>query len=163
MNSADQEPQRLLAEEGRWTEPWGGSEHGTRCGKCGGSGTVAHQCWSCLLTGAAGSCPVCAGKVRWEDRCPVCRGSGETDGEPRYGVSVFPTVEGLYYYMNETEAELEGCLVVELDAEAADDVDFDADQGAMLVIPTRILGCEPVDPDLIERVQALAEHHRSYP
>jgi hypothetical protein len=51
------------------------------------------------------------------------------------------------------EADLEDCTIVELDAEAAHDVDFDADQGAMLVIPTEVLGCGRVDRQLIERIE----------
>jgi hypothetical protein len=68
-------------------------------------------------------------------------------------VSVFPTVEGLYRYMLATDADVDDCLIVELDADPADDVDFDADQGAMLVIPRRIMGCASVDQELARRVE----------
>ena len=45
------------------------------------------------------------------------------------------------------------CLIVELDADPADDVDFDADRGAMLVIPRRIVGCAAIDRELARRVE----------
>jgi hypothetical protein len=154
MNSPQEQPEKLLTEDGRWTEPWGASEDDTHCDKCEGAGDVEHTCWSCALTGADDRCPVCGGRVHWEDRCPVCRGTGQTDGEPRHGVSVFPTLEGLYHYMLGTEADVEKCVVLELDADPADDVDFDADQGAMLVIPTAIRSCDPVDEELFERVRS---------
>lgn len=141
MNSSSDDPRTLLSEEGQWTEPWGSSDDGAPCDKCGGCGRTAHECWSCELGGSSDSCPVCHGRVRWEAECPVCRGSGKVDGKPRRGVSVFPRAEGLYHYMESKAVDLEGCLIVELDGEPSGDVDFDADQGAMLVIPTAILAC----------------------
>jgi hypothetical protein len=154
MNPRDEDPQRLLSAEGQWTEPWGASEDSTRCDKCEGRGRTEHRCWSCVLTGAQTSCPVCAGRVRWEDVCPVCRGSGEIDGDPRHGVSVFPKLEGLYHYMLARDADIDGCVVLQLEAEPADDVDFDADEGALLVIPNAILDCADADRELLERVRA---------
>ena len=150
------DPARCLTEEAQWTEPWGGSNDGEPCDKCEGSGSTGYECWSCLLTGARPDCPVCAGQVRWEDRCPVCRGSGEIDGKPRRGVSVFPTAEALYHYLLSKGAELEDSVVVELEAEAADDVDFDADQGALLVIPTALISTSPADPSAADRVRQLS-------
>jgi hypothetical protein len=153
MNPARDDPQRLLQSEAQWTQPWGASEDGTHCDKCDGAGRVEHCCWSCRLTRVEPSCPVCGGKVRWEDVCPVCRGSGQVDGDPRHGVSVFPKREALYRYMLDTGADLDGCTIVELEAQPAEDPDFDADQGAMLVIPSAVCGCEAVDPELVERLR----------
>ena len=87
----------------------------------------------------------------------MCRGTARIDGKPRHGVSVFPTVEGLYHYMLAKGADIERCTIVELEAGRADDVDFDADQGAMLVIPTKIVRCAPADGDAVERVRGLSE------
>lgn len=143
MNSPADDPSALLTEEGQWTEPWGSSDHGAPCDKCGGAGQTAYECWSCELGGRKDSCPVCHGRVRWEAKCPVCRGSGKVDGKPRHGVSVFPAIEGLYHYMEAKSVDLEGCVVIELDGEPSGDIDFDADQGAMLAIPTAILACRP--------------------
>lgn len=154
MNPSSQNPSRLLSEEGQWTEPWGNSEDGGSCEKCGGTGRARYECWPCVLTGARKACPVCSGAVRWDDECPVCRGSGRVDGKPRHGVSVFPTVEGLYHYMLTKEADVAECVVVELEGDPAGDVDFDADQGAILVIPRRILRCAAVDRELSSRVES---------
>lgn len=162
MNPADDDPDCLLTDEGHWTEPWGSSEDGSPCDKCDATGRTRHECWSCLLTGANPSCPACSGRVRWTDERPVCRGSRKVDGKPRHGVSAFPTLEGLYHYMLLKETDLEECVIVELDAGPADDVDFDSDQGAMLVIPTEIVGCDSADEQLATdvrgRTEALAEH-----
>lgn len=153
MNPRDEDPERLLDDEAQWCEPWGGSEDGAPCDKCEGAGCAEYECWSCLLTGARQSCPACAGRIRWVDDCPVCRGTGTVDGSPRRGVSVFPTTEGLYHYLLSTEAELDG-LLVELRAGRAPDVDFDADQGALLVIPTAVIRSEPLDRGGVERIRA---------
>lgn len=156
MQSASEDPQLLLQDEKQWCEPWGGSEDGTRCDKCRGQGRVHCECWSCLLTGTNHGCPACHGRVRWEGDCPVCRGTGAVDGKPRRGVSVFPTVEGLYHYLLTTEAELVGMLV-ELEADPSDDVDFDADQGAVLVIPRAVERMRAIEPDAVETIRALTE------
>jgi hypothetical protein len=153
MSSSSEDPTRLLTEEGQWTEPWGASQDGARCEKCGGEGRVLHECWSCLLSGAQEECPACSGAVRWQARCPVCRGDGAIDGRPRHGVSVFPTVEGLYHYMLTRRPHLEDCVVLKLQARLADDVDFDADEGALLVIPSAILARLPVDGALAQRLR----------
>jgi hypothetical protein len=105
-----------------------------------------------MLTARDESCPVCSGRVRWEDVCPVCRGDGTIDGKPRHGVSAFPTVEGLYHYMLANDADLAECVIVEMDAQPAGDVDFDADQGAMLVIPHEIKRCVEVDRARFEQI-----------
>lgn len=155
MQSTKDDPKSLLLDEHQWCEPWGGSEDGSRCDKCRGSGRTGYECWSCMLTGRNSACPACRGKVRWEGKCPVCRGSGEVDGKPRRGVSVFPTVEGLYHYLLRTEAELVG-LLVELEADPAEDPDFDADQGAILVIPTTIERVRPIEPEAVQSIRSLA-------
>jgi DnaJ-class molecular chaperone len=154
MNPSGEDPSRLLSEEGQWTEPWGSSENGVSCDKCEGAGRTRYECWSCVLTGARKDCPVCSGAVRWPDGCPVCRGSGHVDGKSRHGVSVFPTIEALYHYMLAKGADVEDCVIVELEGEPAGDLDFDADQGAMLVIPHRILGCAAVDRKMASRVES---------
>jgi hypothetical protein len=156
MNPASDELSKLLTEDGQWTEPWGSSDDGAPCDKCRGKKRTMHECWSCKLAGPQSSCPVCRGTVRWDATCPVCRGSGTVDGRPRHGVSVFPRVEGLYHYMMMKDADLDGCLIVELEGDPAHEVDFDADQGAVLVIPTEIVGCLRVDDELAQRIRAQA-------
>ena len=138
MNPAGEDPAAILEADAQWTEPWGTSEHGSPCEKCAQTGMTEYRCWSCLLTNPSPDCPACAGRIRWREVCPVCRGSSVVDGAPRRGVSIYPKIEGLYHYMLVKKADLEDCLVVELEARRAPDVDFDADQGALLVIPTAI-------------------------
>ena len=55
-----------------------------------------------------------------------------------------------------TEANLVGTLVA-LEAELADDVDFDADQGSILVIPTAIENARPIEPDALDTIRSLSE------
>ena len=121
-----------------------------------GTGRTGFECWSCLLTGADPACPVCRGQMRFAGKCPVCRGTGEIDAKPRSGVSAFPRVEGLYHYLVATETDPLGRLV-ELEAELADDPDFDADQGAILVIPTAILSTRNIETDAISTIKAMSE------
>jgi hypothetical protein len=153
MQPASEDRDVLLRPEGQWTEPWGDSEDGAPCDKCGGEKRVDFTCWSCALTEPRADCPVCSGRVRWTDTCPVCRGSGRVEAAPRRGVSAFPTREGLYHYMLEKDADLDGCVVLALEAERSAEVDFDADQGALLVIPTRILACSGIDETLRRKVE----------
>jgi hypothetical protein len=67
---------------------------------------------------------------------------------------VFPDEEGLYRYMLERGADFEGCVVVELEGSESEDEDFDADEGALLVIPTRIVDARPVDDDRLRKAKA---------
>jgi hypothetical protein len=155
MNPTREDPELLLIPTHQWTEPWGGADSGV-CDKCAGEGRKDHACWSCLLTAPDPACPACRAAVRWQAPCPVCRGAGEIDGRSRHGVSVLPTIEGLYRYMIAHDADLERCVVAELEALRSSDVDFDADEGALLVIPTRIIRTSPVDRELVERVRTRA-------
>jgi hypothetical protein len=68
-------------------------------------------------------------------------------------VSVFPTLPGLYHYMLSSGADLDGCVVLELEAAPSGDVDFDADQGAVLVIPSAVRACHKVDHRLAEEIE----------
>ena len=148
-----EEPEALLDPEQQTTEPWSGTTWG-RCDKCGGMGETEHECESCQADGADSGCPVCHGEVRYRDQCPVCEGSGEVDDSSRDGISVFPDLDGLYRYMVKRDAELdERCMVVELVGPESEDQDFDADEGALLVHPTGIVGVYPVDFDRIEELR----------
>jgi hypothetical protein len=156
LQPAAEDPQRLLDPEHQWTQPWAGSEDGARCDKCNGSGRAGYECWSCLLTGTNPSCPACHGRVRWEAKCPVCRGEGQVDGRPRRGLSAFPTAEALYRYVLTREADLVGILV-ELEADAAEDIDFDATEGTLLVVPQSIVSTRPVEPDSVTTIRSMIE------
>ena len=82
--------------------------------------------------------------MRWSAECPVCRGTGEIDPRIRRGVSVFPRVEGLLAYMRRRDTDVDGSLLVELAGVRSDDEDFDADEGALLIVPTRVVSAKPV-------------------
>jgi hypothetical protein len=138
LNRADDPPERLLDPEAQSSEPWGGTIYG-RCDKCNGSGQTEHECKSCSAKTPDPQCPACHGEVRYMAECPACGGSGEIDDSCREGVSVFPDLDGLYRYMAARDADLEGSVLVELEGEPAEDDDFDADEGALLVFPTRIV------------------------
>ena len=148
-----EEPEALLDPERQTTKPWSGTTWG-RCDKCGGSGVTEHECESCSASGPDQSCPVCHGEVSYRGECPVCEGTGEVDDSSRDGISVFPDLDGLYRYMVRRDADLdEGCMVVELVGPESDDKDFDADEGALLVRPTAIVGVQPVDRDRIAELR----------
>ncbi len=125
-----------------------------RCDKCGGEGETWHDCASCAENGPDDDCPSCHGELRYRDECPACAGSGHITDAQRRGVSVFPDEDGLYRYMLERGADFENCVVVELEGRESEDEDFDADEGALLVIPTEIVDVRPVDEDRLADAKA---------
>lgn len=151
--SAEQDPQRLLDPAEQVTGPWGGPDHGP-CDKCGGEGVALYECRSCLQAGAVPDCPACEGRVRFRATCPACLGDGVIDRTRRHGVAVFPTREGLYRYLAERDAELSGKIVVELEGRLGDELDLDADAGALLIHPQRIVAVEPLDAGLVRTLRA---------
>ena len=152
LHPADGDAKRLLDPEQQRSEPWEGTIYG-RCDKCGGSGRTDHECESCLQQ-ADPDCPSCGGRVSFRAECPACGGSGEIDDSERRGVSVFPDEDGLYRYMLRRGADLNGAVVVELEGRESGDQDFDADQGALLIRPTRVVDRRPVDGGRVERLRA---------
>jgi hypothetical protein len=144
LQSPDDPPEDLLVPAQQECAPWGGGRTGP-CDKCQGGGQTDHECLSCLAAGAEDDCPACRGRVRWRATCPVCRGTGEIDPAVRHGVSVFPRLEGLLRYMERRKTSVDGQVVVELEGVHSPDEDFDADEGALLIVPTRVVGVRPVD------------------
>lgn len=59
---------------------------------------------------------------------------------------MFPSVRGLYSYLEEREVDLGGCVVIELEGELSEERDLDADAGALLVRPTRIIARHQIRP-----------------
>jgi len=140
--SRDEDPAELLHPENHWSTPWGEPEHGP-CDKCSGAGRTRFRCRSCLELGPRADCPACGGRVEYDDICPACEGDGEITRTTRDGVSVFPSIEGLRRYIAESEADMDGCGIVELEGELTGDRDLDADTGALLVRPTRVVTMHP--------------------
>ena len=128
-----------------------------RCDKCGGEGETWHECTSCKESGPDDDCPSCGGEQRYKDECPACEGSGYITDAQRKGVSVFPDEDGLYRYLIKREARLEGRVLVVLEGELSEDEDVDADEGALLVRPTRIVDARDVDMDCVRRLRAELE------
>ena len=153
LHPADDDPQRLVDPDEQSSEPWEGTVYG-RCEKCGGSGRTEHECESCVASGSDPGCPVCRGSVRFEGECPACQGSGEIDDSERDGISVFPDEDGLYRYMVGRDADVADAQLVVLEGEETGDEDFDADEGALLVRPRKILDARPVDRERLRRAAA---------
>ena len=152
VDPPDEDPERLLDPDQQRSEPWSGTVYG-RCDKCGGDGQTTHECESCKEKPDS-SCPACHGEIRYQDECPTCEGSGEIDDSCRDGISVFPDEDGLYRYMLKREADLDGCRLVELEGEQSPDEDFDADEGALLIRPTRLVDVRELDRERIDAVRA---------
>ena len=146
-----EDPERLLDPDEQQSEPWSGTVYG-RCDKCEGEGKVTHECESCKERRDS-SCPACHGRITYEGECPACEGSGEIDDSCRDGISVFPDEDGLYRYMIKREADLDGCRLVELEGERTPDEDFDADEGAVLIRPTRVVEARDLDHDRVEELR----------
>jgi hypothetical protein len=152
LHPAEEDPQELLEPENQVSKPWGGADPGP-CDKCEGSGRVMFHCESCTHQ-ADPCCEFCQGEVEFEGDCPTCRGSGSITDSERRGVSVFPDPEGLYRYMMRRGSEMEGSVVVELEGTKSDEPDWDADEGALLVFPTRIVGVSDVDRGRVSRLKS---------
>jgi hypothetical protein len=150
---AREDPGELLDPGQQVSEPWGEPEHGP-CDKCKGGGGTVYECFSCLEAGADTECPVCQGRLRFEQTCPACGGSGEIDHTERRGVAVFPSREGLYRYLAWKDADLDGKVVVELAGALSDDRDLDADHGALLIFPDRVVSVEPLDSEVVRSIQS---------
>jgi len=104
--------------------------------------------------GAGPDCPACQGRVRFEQTCPTCEGSGEIHRTRRKGLAVFPSREGLYRYLAwKNDAGVEGKVVVELAGELSEDLDLDADHGALLVFPDRLVAVEPLEPEVVASIR----------
>lgn len=152
-HSSREDHGELLDPDHQVTEPWGSPDHG-RCDKCGGAGTAVYECFSCMEDGSDRDCPVCQGRVRFEQTCPACQGSGEINQTRRHGIAVFPSRAGLYRYLAEKGAEVEDSVVVELEGPVSDDLDLDADEGALLIHPRRVVGVEPLDAEVVRSIRA---------
>jgi hypothetical protein len=151
---ANADIQRLLGPAEQVTEPWGGHDHGP-CDKCEGVGTVQYECSSCIEAGVDSSCPACQGRVRFRETCPARLGGGQINHTVRHGIAAFPTKEGLYRYLaGEPEAQINGKVLVELEGPISEERDLDADAGALLVCPERIVAVTPLDPAVIETIRA---------
>lgn len=150
LHPADRDPQELLEPENQVSKPWGGVDKG-RCDKCGGSGRTTFECASCSKK-ADPRCESCHGEVEFEGECPSCKGTGEITDSERRGVSVFPDPDGLYRYMLRRHSAMEDSQLVEVEGQESDDVDFDADEGALLVFPTKIVNAWDVDRGRIEEL-----------
>jgi len=110
---------------------------------------VTFRCLSCIETGPRAECQACQGRVEFVAECPTCGGSSEISDTVRAGVSVFPTIEGLYRYLVERDKELSGSVIVELDGSLSDDLDLDADSGALLVHPTELITRHEIDHERV--------------
>jgi anti-sigma regulatory factor (Ser/Thr protein kinase) len=151
--SDTKDPQRLLDPDCQFSEPWGTDDHG-ECDKCEGLGTALYECRSCLEAGARSDCPACQGRIRYRDTCPACLGDGHINHTRRRGIAVFPAREGLYRYLAEKGAEVNGKAIVELEGGLSEERDLDADAGALLLEPSRIITVQPLDIDLVKAIRA---------
>lgn len=153
--SSEEDPKELLRPEHQVSTPWGSPDCGP-CEECE-EGKREHRCLSCMELGGDPACPSCGGRVEWIDTCPSCEGSGEIDRVERRGVSVFPTIPGLYRYLVERDEDLDGDVVVEVEGELSGDRDLDANDGALLALPTRIVDTHQIDDALLREVRSRAQ------
>ena len=147
VQAPDSDPAKLLHPSEQVSQPWGERGEGP-CDKCDGSGRTQHECESCKAA-VDEDCPSCSGKVAYERECPACGGTGVIEDAARRGVSVFPDEDGLYRYMIKREGRLADRMLVVLEGTLSEDEDIDADEGALLVRPTRIVETRDVDMDCV--------------
>jgi hypothetical protein len=105
---------------------------------------VEHRCLSCIEAGQPDpTCAACAGRVEWLGTCPSCEGTGIISRVRRAGISSFPSAAGLRRYLRDRGADLSDDVFVEMEGTLSSDRDLDADEGAILVFPKRIIGRRP--------------------
>jgi hypothetical protein len=129
LHPDDESPEELLEPENQVSKPWGGVDPG--------------PCDKCRHTGA----------LDGFGECPTCRGTGQITESERRGVSVFAEPDGLYRYMLRRDSDMEDSLLVELEGTPSEDPDFDADEGALLVFPTKIVRAIDLDRDRIDELK----------
>jgi hypothetical protein len=130
LHPEDEDPDDLLDPEKQVSEPWGSSEDGSPCDKCHASG-----------------------RLKKFGECPTCKGTGKVTDTRRRGVSVFSEPDTLFRYMLRRDADMSTSQLVELEGELSHDVDFDADEGALLVFPKRIVKVIDIDWDHIDELR----------
>lgn len=81
--------------------------------------------------------------------CLGCHAQGYVE-DVRYGVSACKREDDLYEYMTSHHAYMVGAVIVEIEGELSDDEDHDADDGAVLILPTRIVSTRPVPQEWID-------------
>ena len=91
--------------------------------------------------------------MRFRETCPACLGDGQIDHTRRAGIAVFPAREGLYRYLAERNASVEERVIVELEGRLSEERDIDADAGALLLMPERIVEAVPLDTQLIAAIR----------
>jgi len=160
LHDEDSDPEQLLEPDHQWSEPWGDTDLPAPCDKCGGEGTTEWDGLSCEARRDI-DCEVCHGEVHFENTCPACKGSGTITDDRRRGVSVFPEVGGLLRYMARREVDLDDRRLVELEGELVEEMDFDADEGAVLVRPTRIVEVRDIDAGDISPAREQVDEERS--
>jgi hypothetical protein len=149
---ADGDPRELLDPAKQSSGPWGESRHGP-CDKCKGFGETDYHCLACIEGTPATGCPACGGRVHYRAVCPACAGTCVSYKTTRRGISAFPSLPALYRYLVEHGGDFAGCVLVELEGAVRTELDLDADCGAVLVLPTRIVARHPVDHYYLGRVR----------
>lgn len=132
-------PADLLLAEHQTSSVWVGAAE-RRCPGCGGAGV--------LLTEVDPDDDDDTGV----ETCDDCDGEGRITIETQDGVSVCRSLRGLIGYLSQRSFYVApSVLLVALEGEEVDDdQDVDADAGAVLVRPTRIVRVEPLPQEILE-------------
>lgn len=119
IDRANRDHTELLTEEWQWSAQWNSAPERD----CRG-------------------CPDCDGT---DNEVPgfTCEGAGRID-DIRHGVSVCRDEDDLITYLAHTGAQMNDCVLVELEGPYSGDEGHDADLGEHLILPTRIASIAPV-------------------
>jgi hypothetical protein len=123
IHPAGEAPESIL-DESRWeSRVWIGETY-KRCEACNGEGyTLDDEMTECT--------------------CDTCGGEGQVE-DVRRGVSCCRSLDDLRAYFRDRGASLCGDTLLVLEGELSDDEDHDAADGAVLVLPRRIVRTSPV-------------------
>ena len=132
IESRSLDPERLLDADEQVSTVWVGVVY-RGCQHCDGTGTHLVDCCD------DEDCPCCGGIGTRLDDCGECDGRGEHAIGSQQGVSVCRSRESLIGYLAGRSPSLAGVHLVEMEGEECDEEDIDADEGAVLIRPTRIV------------------------
>lgn len=103
-------------------------------------------------------CPTCTDIDATHDPadCTDCDGHQWVE-DIRDGISACDSLDALYAYWQVAGGDLDDAVIVEMDATRSTDRDHDADLGAVLVHPYRIVSVTPVTDEIAEQILTAPE------
>lgn len=131
IQDANKNPQDLLNPSNWESTVWTGEVY-KKCEACNGAGEI-------VLRNEDGK-PKSDGYGDIEtEPCEICNGDREVKDNTRHGISCCESLQQLENYFETRSADLANVVVVAFEGRESDEEDWDADEGAVLVFPSKIV------------------------